>query len=61
MHNQLDVTVHLTGAGSCTITAHQAGDNNFNAAADVPQAFNIGKANQTISFGSLQDQDLRRC
>jgi len=49
-------TVHLTGAGSCTITAHQGGDNNFNAAADLPQAFNISKANQTISFGSLQDR-----
>jgi hypothetical protein len=34
-------TVHLTGAGSCTITATQAGDGNYDAASDVPQSFNI--------------------
>jgi hypothetical protein len=46
-------TVHLTGAGSCTITAKQAGDTNYNPAADVPQIFSIAKANQTITFGAL--------
>jgi uncharacterized repeat protein (TIGR01451 family) len=45
-------TVHLTGAGSCTITAKQAGDANYHAAADVPQSFNIAKANQTITVGT---------
>ena len=39
-------TVHITDAGSCTITASQAGDTNFNAAADVPQSFII--ANTTL-------------
>jgi hypothetical protein len=34
-------TVHLTGVGSCTITASQSGDDNYNAAADVPQTFQI--------------------
>jgi hypothetical protein len=34
-------SVHLTGAGSCTITASQPGNGNFNPAADVPQTFNI--------------------
>jgi hypothetical protein len=34
-------TVHLTGPGSCTITASQAGDGNYNAAADVPRTFSI--------------------
>jgi hypothetical protein len=34
--------VTLTGAGSCTITAHQAGDATHNAAADVAQTFQIG-------------------
>ena len=34
-------TVHLTGAGSCTITASQAGNANYNAAPDVPRAFTI--------------------
>ncbi|HTH74594.1 MAG TPA: S8 family serine peptidase [Trinickia sp.] len=36
--------VHITGAGSCTITASQAGNANYNAAPDVPQSFNIAKA-----------------
>ena len=34
-------TVHVTGAGSCTITASQAGDNTFNPAPDVQQGFTI--------------------
>jgi trimeric autotransporter adhesin len=37
-------TVHLTGPGSCTITASQAGGDNYNAAADVPQTFQIRSA-----------------
>jgi peptidoglycan/xylan/chitin deacetylase (PgdA/CDA1 family) len=42
-------TVHLTGAGSATVTAHQAGNNNYNAAADVSQSFTIGAStNKTI-------------
>ena len=49
-------TVHLTGAGSCTVTASQAGDTNYNAAPDVPQAFSIAKADQTISFGPLANK-----
>ncbi len=31
--------VHLTGAGSCSVTASQAGDSNFNAAPSVTQSF----------------------
>src|SRR5437773_7810682 len=46
-------TVHITGAGSCTITASQAGDSNYNPAADVPQSFSIAKGSQTITFGAL--------
>jgi hypothetical protein len=46
-------TVHITGAGSCTITASQAGDANYNPAIDVPQSFSIAKASQTITFGAL--------
>ncbi len=34
-------TVHLTGAGSCTITASQGGDANYNSATSVPQTFTI--------------------
>jgi hypothetical protein len=36
--------VHLTGAGSCTVTASQAGDDDYAAATDVPRTFSIGKA-----------------
>jgi Bacterial Ig-like domain (group 3)/Immunoglobulin domain len=49
-------TVHLTGAGSCTITASQGGNSNYNAAPDVDRTFSIGKANQTITFGALEDK-----
>jgi WD40 repeat protein len=37
-------TVHLTGAGSCTITASQAGNTNYNAAAEIAQSFSIARA-----------------
>jgi subtilisin family serine protease len=37
-------TVHLTGAGSCTITASQDGDANYNLAINVSQRFVIAKA-----------------
>ncbi|HEX8891224.1 MAG TPA: MBG domain-containing protein, partial [Pyrinomonadaceae bacterium] len=46
-------TVHITGAGSCTITASQAGDSNYNAATPVQRSFNIAKVGQTITFGAL--------
>jgi hypothetical protein len=49
-------TVHITGAGSCTITASQGGNDNYNAASDVPRTFSIGKANQTITFAALGDK-----
>jgi len=49
-------TVHVTGAGSCTVTASQAGNSNYNAAAPVSQTFSIAKANQTIAFAALADK-----
>jgi len=49
-------TVHMTGGGSCTVTASQAGDANYSAAQSVPQTFAIAKANQTILFGALADK-----
>src|SRR5204863_998275 len=49
-------TVHITAAGGCTITASQAGDDNYNAASDVPQSFTIDKASQTITFAALADK-----
>jgi hypothetical protein len=36
-----DGTVSLVALGTCTITAHQAGDSYYQAAADVPQSFNV--------------------
>jgi photosystem II stability/assembly factor-like uncharacterized protein len=45
--------VHITGAGSCVITASQAGNANWKPAPDVVRSFAIGKAGQTITFGPL--------
>jgi uncharacterized repeat protein (TIGR01451 family) len=45
-------TVHLTGAGSCTITASQAGDATYNAATPVQQSFNIAKAATSTAVSS---------
>jgi trimeric autotransporter adhesin len=36
--------VHLTGPGTCTITASQVGNGNYSAAADVPRTFAINSA-----------------
>jgi beta-lactam-binding protein with PASTA domain len=36
--------VHLTGAGSCTVTASQPGDANYNAAPEVSRTFSIAPA-----------------
>lgn len=49
-------SVHLTGAGSCTITAHQAAGNGYTAAADVSQTFSIAKASQSITFAAIPDK-----
>jgi hypothetical protein len=43
------VTVHLTGAGSCTITVSQAGDANWEPAPEVSQTFAIERAVQAIA------------
>jgi uncharacterized cupin superfamily protein len=44
--------VHITGAGSCTVTASQAGNPNYNAAPSVSRTFSIAKANQTITINT---------
>jgi PASTA domain len=46
-------TVHLTGAGSCTITASQAGNAKWHPAPDVVQTFSAAKASQMIVFAAL--------
>jgi hypothetical protein len=50
--------VHLTGAGSCSITASQAGDATYAPAPDVSQTFAIARGSQTISFAPLADKTL---
>ena len=44
--------VHLTGAGSCTITAEQAGSDAYEAADPVSQSFAIAKARATLTVGT---------
>jgi hypothetical protein len=49
-------TVTLTGAGTCTVTAHQSGNDQYDAAPDAAQAFSVAKVNQTITFDPLADK-----
>jgi subtilisin family serine protease len=49
-------TAHITSAGSCAITASQAGDDNRNAAADVTRTVLIAKADQSITFDAIDDR-----
>lgn len=51
--------VQITGAGTCTVTANQQGNGNYNAAPPVSQSITIAKkaltvrpANQTVQFGA---------
>ncbi|HJQ34724.1 MAG TPA: Ig-like domain repeat protein, partial [Pyrinomonadaceae bacterium] len=44
--------VHITGAGSCTVTASQGGDGNYEAAASVSRSFQIAKASTTTTLSS---------
>jgi MBG domain/Trehalose utilisation len=46
----LGTTVTITAAGSCTLTAHQAGNDEFTAAEDVSQSFTIGKGSATLTL-----------
>jgi hypothetical protein len=45
-------TVTIVGAGSTTLTASQAGDARYSAAADTTQALTVSKATPTLSFSS---------
>jgi alpha-tubulin suppressor-like RCC1 family protein len=53
-----DATVHISGAGACTVTASQAGNGSFDAAPSLAQGFQVAKENQTISFGPLENRTL---
>ena len=46
-------TITITGAGSCTITATQGGNDSYNAAAPMTRSFTIAKATATIDLGIL--------
>jgi regulation of enolase protein 1 (concanavalin A-like superfamily) len=46
-------TVTIIGAGTTTITASQAGNENYNAAPSVPQTQTVNQASQTITFAAL--------
>lgn len=49
-------TVTLTGAGNVVVRASQAGNTNYNAAANVDQTVVVARANQTITFGALPNR-----
>ncbi len=46
----LNGAVHITGAGTCSVTASQAGNADYNAASNVTQVFTIAKGDQAITF-----------
>ena len=46
-------TATIVAVGSCTLTANQAGNPSYAAAAQVTAGVAINKANQTIAFGAL--------
>ena len=45
-----DNVLTVTGVGETTITASQAGNNNYNAATEVTKTLSIGKLDQTITW-----------
>ncbi|MEQ8415690.1 MAG: MBG domain-containing protein [Imperialibacter sp.] len=48
--------VTLTGAGSVTIAANQAGDEEYAPASEITQSFLVGKATATIALSNLQQR-----
>ncbi|MBW4889748.1 putative Ig domain-containing protein [Mucilaginibacter sp. HMF5004] len=50
--------IHITGAGTTTITASQAGNGTYNPATSVSQSLTINKLNQTITFSALPAKKL---
>ncbi len=46
-------TITLTGGGSVTVRASQAGNANYGAAPDVDRTFMVSSATQVITFGAL--------
>lgn len=50
--------VTLTGAGEATILARQTGNDNYNAAPEVPQKISIAKAEQTLTLAAIPDKTM---
>ncbi len=48
-------TVSIVAAGTCSLTASQAGDSHYNAAASVTRSFTVNPASQVITFSALTD------
>jgi methionine-rich copper-binding protein CopC len=48
--------IAITGAGTATIKATQAGNENFNAAPPVERTFTIGKKAQVITIADIEDK-----
>jgi hypothetical protein len=48
-------TLHLTGPGSCTVTASQAGNGDYNAAPDVPRTFTVNSPAETVAELTAKD------
>lgn len=46
----LGTTLTIVGIGTCSITATQTGDANYNAATSVTQGFTVSQATQSINF-----------
>lgn len=49
-------TATIVGAGTVTVTATKAGDDNYNASNTATREITIGKAAQTISIGAVTDK-----
>jgi hypothetical protein len=48
----------ITGVGTVVVTAAQAGNANYSAAASVSQTITVSAANQTITFGTMAAQTV---
>jgi hypothetical protein len=48
-----DASIHLSGTGDCTITAHQGGNTSYRPAADVSRTFSIAKGSARLEFDNL--------
>jgi hypothetical protein len=53
----LGSTATITGAGSCTITAHQPGNDSYEPAPDVSRSFTIAKAPASMTVGTEYTYD----